>query len=329
MKAQNMKQQIERYFTNDLDIHEQVELLRKVDSNEEYRAEFTRYQNALALLSFSDSVMDQIESERGYKYFQTRTKRQKLFRFIRISVGYAAAIAFLSICIHLYHVYFYSIPVPVVAETSFFVPAGQRVSITLPDATVVWLNSQTRLTYPTAFTGKERKVSVEGEAYFEVAHNLEMPFIVSAGEIDMKVLGTTFNVYNYKHEDFSRISLIEGSLQVYDPFLESAGVILKPNEEVTIKKGKMFITSIPNTDYFLWKDGIYSFENENFENILKKLELYYDIDIVIKEPSMLDWKYTVKFRQRDGIDEILRLMQKIHPFRVQKDNENNRIIINK
>lgn len=322
-----MKEQIERYFTNDLDIPEQVELLRKVDSDDEYRAEFTRYRNTQALFSFSDEVIDPIDSRKGYDRFLSRRKKQKVFRTIRASIGYAAAIALLLLSMHFYHVYFYPRNAPIGAETSLFVPAGQRVNLTLPDGTVVWLNAQTRLTYPTAFTGNERKVNLQGEAYFEVAHNPEMPFIVSSGGIDMKVLGTTFNVYSYEEEELKRISLIEGSLLVYDPQSESPGIILKPNEEITINDSEMIVNTIPNADYFLWKDGIYSFDNEKLEVILKKLELYYDIEIRIKDESMRDWKYTVKFRQRDGIDEILRLLQKIHPFRVKKDNENNHITI--
>ena len=86
---------------------------------------------------------------------------------------------------------------------------------------------------------------------------------------------------------------------------------------------------IPNNDHFLCKDGIYSFEEEPLGNIFRKLELYYDIRIEAENPAILEWKYTVKFRQRDGIDEILRLLCRIHPFKIEKDNDNNRVIIGK
>jgi ferric-dicitrate binding protein FerR (iron transport regulator) len=218
---------------------------------------------------------------------------------------------------------------PVPTETSLFVPAGQRVSLTLSDGTVVWLNAQSRLIYPAVFMGEERRVRLEGEAYFEVAHNRDKPFIVATGKIDIKVLGTSFNVQNYERDNFSRVSLLEGSLQVYDPLAGSGGIILQPNEEVTIRDGQMNVEQMPDTDYFLWKDGIYSFNSEELGSILKKLELYYDVEIVVKNPSMLKWRYTVKFRHRDGIDEILRLLQRIHPFRMQKEEENNRIILDK
>lgn len=324
-----MKEQIERYFTGELNLNERMELLKKVESDAAVKDEFAQYQNTQALLSFSDAIVDPKESRSGYRLFLSRIQNQKSYRILRKTIGYAAAVVALLTLSHLYHVYTYPAPPQAVAETSLFVPAGQRVSLTLEDGTVVWLNSQTRLTYPTAFGRDERRVSLEGEAYFEVSHNDDKPFIVSAGEIDMKVLGTSFNVYNYAQEDFSRVSLVEGSLQVYDPLSGSAGIILRPDEEVTIRNGQMDVATIPNADYFLWKNGIYSFDSEEFGVILKKLELYYDIEIIVKEPFMLKWQYTVKFRQRDGIDEIMRLMQRIHPFRMQKDEENNRIVIDK
>jgi ferric-dicitrate binding protein FerR (iron transport regulator) len=101
---------------------------------------------------------------------------------------------------------------------------------------------------------------------------------------------------------------------------------LKKYEEVVVQDGRMSVFPATPT-VALWKDGIYSFEDEPFGNILKKLELYYDVTIEVKEPAMLQWRYTVKFRQRDGIDEIFRLLQRIRPFRLMKDGENNRIII--
>jgi ferric-dicitrate binding protein FerR (iron transport regulator) len=324
-----MKQQIERYFANELDVEEQLELLKKVESDAELSAEFARYQNTQALLSFSDTVVDAADSKRGYQLFRLRIKKQKTFRLLRQVAGYAAAAAFLVFFVHFYHVFHYHPDHEETTMTSLFVPAGQRIHFTLQDGTTVWLNTQSRLTYPSVFEGDERRVSVEGEAYFEVAHDMERPFIVTSGGMEMKVLGTTFNVHNYEQEDFSRISLIEGSLQVYDPENIAESVILRPQEEVTIRNNEMIVAPIKDANYFLWRKGIYSFDNEELSHILKKLELYYDIEIIVKDADMLKWKYTVKFRQRDGIDEILRLMQKIHPFKIRKDAENHQIVINK
>jgi ferric-dicitrate binding protein FerR (iron transport regulator) len=172
-------------------------------------------------------------------------------------------------------------------------------------------------------------VTVSGEAYFDVAENSRKPFIVSTQNMEMKVLGTQFNVYSYPGAGCIKTDLIEGSLMVYSKESPNTSVTLKPDEQIVVKNGKMSLRKIQNSDYFLWKDGIYTFENERLLDIIEKLQLYYDVKIVVKDPEIFNVRYTGKFRQRDGIDEILRIIQKIQRFNVQKDTENNVITITK
>lgn len=321
-----MKQQIEKYFEGELDEHEKKVFLRQVKSDKALKAAYINYQNDLALLSFSDAVINEKDSRRYYSQFIEKNKRKRLYMLAVRSMKYAAVFILLIFSVYSFYFNYYSSQIPV-TETSLFVPASQRIQLTLQDGTEVWLNAQTRLTYPTHFSGKERRVTVEGEAFFKVAKDDSKPFIVTSGDIDIKVLGTEFNIYNYPEESTSRVSLVEGSLQlgVLDSDMEN--VILKPNEEACIQNNRMLISPIQNADYFLWRDGIYSFTDEKLGEIFKKLELYYDIEINVKNPSILKWKYTVKFRQRDGIDEILRLLQRIHKFSITRDEENNTITI--
>jgi ferric-dicitrate binding protein FerR (iron transport regulator) len=323
-----MNKQIEKYFGGEPDINERIELLEKIKSDKVLQAEFTTYQNTLALFSFSDSVTDTADTERGYRSFLRTVRRKHVRRIVLKAVGYAAAIVLLIVSVHLYDVYTTpSVTPEVITETSLFVPAGQRVSVRLQDGTVVWLNAQTRLTYPTVFSKGERRVSVEGEAWFEVAKDPDKPFIVSSKGVDMKVLGTTFNVYSYPSENYSRISLMEGSLQVCFPASKAGVITLKPNEQVTVQEHQMRVGKITHPDYFLWRNGIYSFQKELLIDVLKKLELYYDVKIKVEDPSIYQWEYTGKFRQRDGIDEIIRVIRKIHKFKVEKDEENNIITL--
>ena len=124
-----------------------------------------------------------------------------------------------------------------------------------------------------------------------------------------------------------RTSLIEGSLQIYFTGKENESIILSPNEQISIKNGTIKVDTISHHDYFLWKEGIYSFKDELLVDILNKLQLYYDVRIIIRNPSINQEKYTGKFRQRDSIDDILRMLQKIHKFKIQKDEENNIITL--
>ena len=212
-------------------------------------------------------------------------------------------------------------------ENKLHVPAGQRIKLTLQDGTTVWLNSHTTLTYPAIFDKKERRVAIDGEAFFIVAQDKHKPFIVSSQGIETKVLGTQFNICSYRKNNDVRTSLIEGSLQIYFTGKENESIILSPNEQISIKNGTIKVDTICHHDYFLWKEGIYSFKDELLVDILNKLQLYYDVRIIIRNPSINQEKYTGKFRQRDSIDDILRMLQKIHKFKIQKDEENNIITL--
>ena len=324
-----MNEQVEKYILGKMEIDERISFLRELEKNKEMREEFSRYQNTDALFAFSDDVVDKNESVQSYNAFILRKRRNVARRYALRAASYAAAIVLLVLSVHFYHVYNYQRQLLASDNTSLFVPAGQRMCLTLADGTVVWLNAQSRLTYPAAFIGNERRVSIEGEAYFEVAKDAKKPFIVTAGELEMKVLGTVFNVHSYPEETLSFVSLLEGSLQVYKKEFPDKNVTLISNQEVVFEGNTLKVGKIPSVDYFLWKDGIYSFDDESLGNILKKMELYYDINIEVQDSDMLDWEYTAKFRQRDGIDEILRLLCKIHPFNIDKDEENNLVKISK
>ncbi|WP_455640968.1 FecR family protein [Parabacteroides sp.] len=324
-----MDEQLKKYFQGELDIAERLKLLRQVEANDELKEKFIECKNMNALLSLSDQADDKKVNREKYIRFTSKIKTRKAQRILLNIAGYAAAIALLIISTYFITSNHYSSISSTIADNKLYVPAGQRVKLTLQDGTDVWLNSQTTFTYPAIFSGNERRVTVEGEAFFDVAKNAEKPFVVTSQGIEMKVLGTKFNVHSYPVEKDIQTSLIEGSLHVYIPHKNKEGVILKPNEQVTIKDGVMRVGMIPHHDYFLWRDGIYSFEDELLIDILKKLQLYYDVKIEIKDPSIFKWEYTGKFRQRDGIDEILRMIQRIHKFKIQKDEENNIITLSK
>lgn len=324
-----MDEQIRKYFQEELDAAERLKLLRQVESDDKLKEQFIEYKNMYALLSLSNEVNDKKANQDGYIRFNTKIKTRKIRRLLLNTASCAAIAILLIVSTYWVTVNHRSTMSSAIADNRLYVPAGQRVQLTLQDGTDVWLNAQTTLVYPAVFSDKERRVSVEGEAFFDVAKNADKPFIVSSRGIDMKVLGTKFNVHSYPGEKDIQTSLIEGSLHVYFSRPDKKGVILKPNEQVTIKSGTMKVGSIPHYDHFLWRDGIYSFENELLIDILKKLELYYDVKIEVKDPSIFKWEYTGKFRQRDGIDEILRMIQRIHKFNIEKNEENNIITLSK
>ncbi|MDD3556211.1 MAG: FecR domain-containing protein, partial [Proteiniphilum sp.] len=208
---------------------------------------------------------------------------------------------------------------------TLYVPAGQRAQLTLHDGTQVWLNARSTLTYPARFSRNRREVSVVGEAYFDVAENREKPFIVTTQQLTMEVLGTEFNVFSYPDAGYTQTALVEGSLKVSETGKKSQPVLLSPNQQVTYSDNKIRLEKLSNPEYLLWRDGIYAFENERLIDIIEKLELYYDITIKVEDPEIFNVRYTGKFRQRDGIDEILHILQKIQSFSIERDRERNLI----
>jgi ferric-dicitrate binding protein FerR (iron transport regulator) len=326
---QKMDERIQKYFEGELPLRDRVTLLKEAEINGELKEALIRRQHLQALTGLTARPGDEDSILGDYAIFCNKARRKaRRTQLRRIFVHGLIAACLVGLTWVAAGRYF-SPEIKKIEEkyNTLYVPAGQRLNFTLEDGTSVWLNARSRLSYPVTFQGKERRVRVEGEAFFEVARDTERPFIVSSERVDMKVLGTTFNVYSYPDEPYSRISLLEGSLLVYDPQDPSKAVRLKKFEEVVVQQDGRMSVFPATANVALWKEGIYSFEDEPFGNILKKLELYYDITIEVKEPSMLEWRYTVKFRQRDGIDEIFRLLRRIHPFRLVKDSENNRITI--
>lgn len=324
-----MDERIQKYFQTELSVGERLELLRQIEADGELMRQFIEYKNMNALLALSDQT-DRMEANRqGLQRFNHMIKTNKNRRFLLHTSRYAAIVLLFVIATYWITANHYRTDNALTeVNNTLYVPAGQRIKITLSDSTDVWLNAKTTFTYPAVFSSKERRVSIEGEAFFNVAENREKPFIVCSGGAEMRVLGTKFNVHGYAGEEI-QTSLLEGSLQVYLPDIDENGIVLKPNEQVTINGNTMKVEKIPYDDYFLWTDGIYSFDNEPLGNILKRMELYYDVKIVVKDPSISNWKYRGKFRQRDGIDEILRMIQRIHKFKIEKEEKNNTIILSK
>ena len=206
------------------------------------------------------------------------------------------------------------------------VPAGQRVEVTLVDGTSVWLNAKTKFTFPSYFAGNTRNVTIDGEGYFDVSHNASKPFIVKTNKYDIKVWGTKFNIMDYSEKNIFETSLLEGSVEILHQG-KSNGIFIKPNERIFLKNNRLIMTPIPYMNHFLWKEGIISFNNESFTEMVQKLELYFDLKILIKNNKILDYRCTGKFRTKDGVEHILKVLQLSNNFSYTIDDKLNIITI--
>ncbi|MDR1723487.1 MAG: FecR domain-containing protein [Tannerella sp.] len=328
-----MEDRIYKYFHGGLKREERLELLREAETDKELRKELIRQHNMLALFELAQQKGDAETALAEYKRF-LRVRKYNNMRRLRSAVLRYAAVAAAAAALTWFVADFYPERVLNLVRVSaddmqeLNVPAGQRISFMLQDGTMVWLNAQSTIRYPLAFDRRERRINIDGEAYIEVAPDENRPLTVFLKGVEVKALGTTFNVRAYEDESDAVVSLLQGKVSVRSLNNESE-IILRPNQQATVSGDGIRVTAITHPDYFLWKDGIYSFTNEPFESIAEKLELYYDVDITFNDDIIRKWKYTVKFRQRESINEIMRLMQRIHKFGFIKDEENNLFTITK
>lgn len=161
-------------------------------------------------------------------------------------------------------------------------PNGGQYKLWLPDGTAVWLNAASSITYPTAFTGNKRQVSITGEVYFEVTKNAKQPFAVTVGEQTIEVLGTHFNINAYKDEDAINTTLTEGSVLVK---ANGKTLTLKPGQQAQNNyKGQLSLNLHPDIEETLaWKDGLFHFNGTPIQSIMKQLSRWYDVEIVYKD----------------------------------------------
>jgi ferric-dicitrate binding protein FerR (iron transport regulator) len=170
-------------------------------------------------------------------------------------------------------------------------PKGRQFHLILPDGTTAWLNAASSIRYPTVFTGKERKVEVTGEVYFEVAQQPSAPFLVDVNhKLSIQVLGTHFNVKAYEDEHTIAATLLEGSIRVTgSPVIShQSSVTLTPGQQARINNGQPDITVVNKADLdkaMAWKNGLFNFEDENLQEIMRQLERWYDIEVVYEKQA--------------------------------------------
>lgn len=158
------------------------------------------------------------------------------------------------------------------------VPRGGQFTVELPDGTIAWLNSASSLRYPTAFTGNNRTVEMEGQGYFEVKQNAKRPFVVKVNAIEVQVLGTAFDIMAYPDEDAVKTTLISGAVKVKSAKTEK---LLHPGDQAAISNstGAVLVQPVDVAAVTAWKTGFFEFDNANINIIMRQLARWYDIEI--------------------------------------------------
>lgn len=223
------------------------------------------------------------------------------------------------------------------------IPIGEKGQVTLSDGTKVWLNSGSKLTYPPLFT-ESREVTFEGEAYFDVATNKQIPFYVRTADITVKVTGTEFNIKSYPEEETVTTTLIEGIVEILDNDKGVSQVSLKPNEVATFNKEKRsFVLEEIKKEQALsgqkintkkiheitpsvesitsWKENHLVFENETLQEMVKKMERWFGVNFILNMEESNE-RYSGKFVYNESIEQVLYVLSRTTPikYKIEKNN---------
>ena len=203
-----------------------------------------------------------------------------------------------------------------VRYNTLVIPRGGDFKVTLADGTIVWLNSCTRLRYPLDFKGDVREVFLEGEAYFEVAKDAKHPFVVRTADVDVRVLGTRFNLSAYEDDALVSTTLEEGSVEVSTPLGKQ---VIRPNEQLVfnVKEGKVDCRDVDASVYSAWKDGMFVFEDETLERIMKRLQMWYDVEVFFSSEDVKSCRFTGDLKRYDDFSRIVRMIEEVAGVSIQ------------
>jgi len=205
-------------------------------------------------------------------------------------------------------------------QQTFSTPPGVKAKFYLPDSTAVWLNSSSSITFPSYFSGDLRQVITKGEVFLDVYKDQEKPFVVSMGKLHVRVLGTRFNVINYEQENRSEIILQSGNVELCSGNIEQPRTLsgMDPGELAVFNKtdNAVEIKKVNTEKYLSWIDGKLIFKDDPMDEVVRKLNRWFNVEIEIADPSIHEYVYTATF-QDESVDQILELLAMSAPISYQ------------
>ena len=220
--------------------------------------------------------------------------------------------------------YFYKSEICKIGEAmnTITVPAGQRANLTLADGTNVWLNARSEMRYPAVFTGNKREITLDGEAYFEVTHNEDKPFVVQTNKCNVEVLGTKFNVSAYADEYVTTTTLVEGAVSISGKCIGEAR-ILRPNEQLVLDQvsGDVEVKNVDVDYYTAWKDGMFRFRDVRLEEIMRVVERWYDMTVVYEDECVKDLHFGFNMSRLETIEPLLNIFELNGKIKITKEGK--------
>jgi transmembrane sensor len=285
------------------------EMLAELEQDQSAKKEFTRIKNAWALAA-TTREMPNYRVEKLYLDFQKKLKpKRKTIGLLPSFLKYAAVFV-LAIGISSLFDYFRSDkinPSAAPGVNTVIAENGHLSKVILPDSSVVWLNAGTRITYRNDFAAGNREVTLRGQAFFKVTKNEKIPLKVFCGDLQIKVMGTQFDVSAYPEDKSIRVFLETGKVEILHPTALSSPYHLNPGEMAEYDKQYENITkSKPDPGKFVsWKEGILVFRDDPMEEVIPKLQRYYNINIEVNSPSIYQSVFTATLKG-ETLEEVFK-----------------------
>ena len=203
-------------------------------------------------------------------------------------------------------------------------PLGSKTKLTLPDGSTVWLNAGSKMIYSQGFGVSDRRLAFQGEGYFEVEKNDEMPFLVQTHDVNVTVVGTKFNFRNYPEDEEAVVELLEGKVALENPLKEEAVRYLSPNEKMVLHKatGKMDITSAKVKEVTLWTENILLFDEDLLPDIVRELERSYHVQIEIENEDLKQTRFYGQFNQLEqNIYDVLDMLSETGKLKYHEEGK--------
>lgn len=244
------------------------------------------------------------------------SKREKRTMLIRNSIKYAALVLLLVALSGAGFLVFNAYKQPLVHEQTmasfkYIVNTGVKGVVDLPDGSKVWLNSSSYIICPQRFSDHAREIELEGEGYFEVVPDKEWPMhIKTSKDYTVKVTGTTFNLSSYSNDDKLIVTLISGEVSlINNKNKREKEIKMTPNQELIILSERSKLLDNANTvKSTAWKDGLLLFDNTPMSEVIKKMERWYGVSIVVEDPKIYDYRFTAKFKS-ESVSQVLEILK--------------------
>lgn len=214
-------------------------------------------------------------------------------------------------------------------EYTLYIPAGKKFHLTLIDGTAIELNSNSTITFNNSIISKKRSVNITGEAFFDVTHNKERPFIVQSSNVIIEVLGTEFNISNYKENGYLSATLVDGAIKISN--LKGESKTIKPGEQAKLfhNQNNVIVQSVDIHQVVAWTSGRMIFRNETMENLIPKMNRWFNVEFVILDENLKKYQFTGTLKKENDLTHFLQILKYTEGISYKIENKQVKLFINK